>query len=87
MSEPFPRWVGWAWMGGCWRRICEGDTLGICSRLLGNRARQLGILDKQTILTGGGPPSVVPLESHRIAQDATEGAETARESSGEREGR
>jgi hypothetical protein len=87
MSERFPRWVGWAWMGGCWRRICEGDTLGICSRLLGNRARQLGILDKHTILTGGGPPTVVPLESHRIAQDAAEGNKTLRGSPCESEGR
>jgi hypothetical protein len=78
MSESYPRWVGWVWMGNRWRRVCEGDTLDACSRLLGKHARKRGVLDKHSILTGGGPPTVVPLESHRIAQDAAESVELAR---------
>jgi hypothetical protein len=71
MSEP--RWVGWIWKGKRWQRVCEADTLGACSRLLGDKARQRGIRDKHTILTGGGAPTVVPQESHPIAQDARKG--------------
>ena len=83
MSEP--RWVGWVWKGNLWHRVCEAETLGGCSRLLGAKARQLSIRDKHTILTGGGAPTVVPLEAHRIAQNAAEGVESAVISSGDSE--
>lgn len=75
MSEP--RWVGWVWKSKRWHRVCEADALGACSRLLGEKARQLGIRDKHTILTGGGAPTVVPQESHRIVPGASKLTETA----------
>jgi len=87
MNEPRPRWVGWVWQRGHWRRVCEAETLAACSRLLGEQARQLGIRDKHTILTAGAVPSIVPLESHRIAPHAAGSVKPARRLSGEREGR
>lgn len=88
MSESRPHWVGWGWKDNRWHCVCEAESLGACSRLLGEKARQLGIRDKHTILTGGRPPTVVPLESHGIAQDAAESVETTRGiTSGENEGR
>jgi hypothetical protein len=78
MSEPRTQWVGWVWQRGRWLRVCEGETLGDCSRRLGEKARRLGIRDKHAIMTTGAVPSIAPLESHRIAQDAFEGAEPAR---------
>jgi len=65
-------------MGKCWRRVCEGDTLGACSRHLGEQARRLRVRDWHTIMTTGAVPSVVPLGSHGIAPDGAECVKSAR---------
>jgi hypothetical protein len=46
MSELLPHWVGSGWRGNGWHRVSEGDTRGVCSRLLGEHVRQRGVRDK-----------------------------------------
>lgn len=83
MNEPHAQWFGCVWQRGRWRRACQTDTLAACSRLLREQARRLGVRDRDTIMTADNVPSIVPPGTHRIAQDAAEGAGSV-EASGER---
>ena len=53
-------WIGWLYQRGRWSRVCEGSTLGACSRHLGPIARERGVLDRATAMTTGGVPGFVP---------------------------
>jgi hypothetical protein len=55
-------WVGWLRprKGARWERACEADSLGECSRLLGELARRRGIPDRHAVMTGGAVPDLDP---------------------------
>jgi hypothetical protein len=57
-------WFGWLWSRRkkLWERACDAGSIGECSRQLGQLARDRGILDRETCLTRGGPPSWTPTE-------------------------
>jgi hypothetical protein len=69
MNEPLAQWVGWVWRWGRWHRDCQAETLAACSRQLGEQARRSSVRDRDTIMTAGNVPSIVPPGTHRIAQD------------------
>lgn len=60
-SDSSPSWQGWLWSGDTWERVCNGDSIGECSRRLGEQARRRGIrTDKYSCMTGGGWPRLCP---------------------------
>ena len=70
-------WYEWIWdtRRQRWERVCEGETMGACSKRLGEIVRIRGTKDKYATMTGGGCPTFRPAgRSHQTAQDATEEA-------------
>jgi hypothetical protein len=58
---PAVTWRGWVWRRGCWVKVCEADSIGECSRLLGEEAKHRGITNNtHMILTRGGVPQGPP---------------------------
>jgi len=62
-SESSPAWHGWLWTGDAWARVCGGDSLGECSRRLGEHGRRRGVPDKHCVMTGGGCPNFIPYDA------------------------
>jgi hypothetical protein len=55
------RWVRWAFLGGRWRRIAEGDSLDECARRMSEFRQQNSPLPNLAeCMTGGGAPSFEP---------------------------
>jgi hypothetical protein len=52
-------WFGWLWAGE-WQRVCQGETPSTCGASLARIARQRGVRDACTIMTGGDVPSLQP---------------------------
>jgi hypothetical protein len=63
------RWVGWLWSDSVWEKVCVAEDLGQCSHRLGQIARQRGILDRHTGLTGGAAPTWCPSEYRLLGQE------------------
>jgi hypothetical protein len=52
-------WFGWLWAGE-WQRVCRGETPSTCGGRLARIARQRGVRNADTIMTGGPAPSYQP---------------------------
>jgi hypothetical protein len=54
-------WHGWVWRRACWVKVCEAGDIGTCSRLLGEEAKQHGIVNNTfMVMTRGSVPQGAP---------------------------
>jgi hypothetical protein len=62
------RWVGWCWRRDRWVRVCNGETLEVCSRRLSAAADRRRIPDRHCAMTGGQMPNLIPRTPTRLGE-------------------
>jgi hypothetical protein len=69
-----PQWVGWCRRkkGGRWFQVCRAPTLAEAALLLCRKGREMGILDRNQILTSGSYPREARAEAGQDASGAEE---------------